>query len=202
MAQVWCIGNVWVNVRATDQGSHSHKWRYDPQAAEIVTGGASWSSPDREIDGIDGPRAPTYASMSSATGWVLQEADVNGSDSIAHLVNGVVRIKYRDPRVSPGGTANNVTKRLTAGLLGWQAEGTQVWYRNISIKLYPKDPLFTPTYAEFHARNTIRPLAPRKMLILKDGVLGVRGPGEFEGRVFNLSGRRLPSLPATSPTSP
>jgi hypothetical protein len=194
MAQLWCIGSVWVNVRATDQGSHSQKWRYDPQAAEIVTGGKSWASADREVDGIDGPRAPAYAAMSQATGWALQEAEVRGSDSIAHFVNGVVRIKYRDPRVSPGGTATNVTKRLSSGLVALQSEGTAVWYREVKIRLLPGDPLYTATYAEFDARNTIRPPAPRKVLVVKDGILGLRGPDGDQ--VFGISGRRLPGLRA------
>lgn len=198
MGQLWCIGNVWVNVRATDQGSHSHKWRYDPTKNEIVTGGRTWASEDREVDGIDGPRAPSYASMSAETGWVLQEADVYGSDSIAHYVNGVVRIKYRDPRVSPGGTPNNVTKRLTSGLLAWQSEGTSVWYRNLAIKLYPGDPLYTPTYAEFNRRNTIRPKAG-KTLIFKDGALVFQAAGSGESRPLNALGRALaPDRPALS----
>lgn len=161
MGQLWPIGDVWVTLHAkTIDG----RVTYDPSAPEITYGGKDWGS--RVIAGKDGWARPEYTPLASATGWVTQEADVHGGDSISHLVDGIVRIKYRQPVVSPGGRSDNVKKTLTAGLLGWQSEGTEVWYRNIEIKLYPEDPLFKTTYLRGNARHGAR--TPR-----------VSGSGEF-----------------------
>lgn len=189
MGQLWPIGDIWVTINAK---SKDGRITYDPTAPEITYGGKDWSS--RVIAGKDGWPKPDYAVMSALTGWATQEAEVHGSDSIAHYVNDTLRIKYRQPRVSSGGTSNNVTKYLKSGLIAWQSEGTNVWYREIKIKLLPGDPLYTPTYAGFHARNTIRRPIARKALILKDGVLGIREAGLENGRVFDIGGRVVPRL--------
>lgn len=189
MGQLWPIGDIWVTITAKTKDG---RITYDPSAPEITYGGKDWSS--RVVAGKDGWAKPDYAVMSSRTGWVTQEAEVHGSDSLAHYVNDTLRIKYKQPRVSSGGTADNVTKYLKSGLIGWQAEGTPVWYREIRIKLLPGDPLYTPTYAGFNARNTIRQPIARKALILKDGVLGIREEGSVNGRIFDIGGRILPGL--------
>lgn len=192
MGQLWPIGDVWVTIRARNIGG---RLTYDPAATrDTVYGAKDWNS--RVITGKDGWAKPAYATMAAGTGWATQEARVYGNDSLIHIVNDTVRIKYREPRVSSGGTPNNVTKRLSSGLLGWQAEGTNVWYRNIEIRLLPGDPLYTPVYAEFNARNTIRKPVERKVLILEDGVLGLRSASgtAADGRMVDLRGRALPAL--------
>jgi hypothetical protein len=190
MGQLWPIGDLWVTIRARVKDG---RMTYDPAAPEITYGGKDWGS--RVVAGKDGWARPTYAVMAEPTGWVTQEAEVRGNDSISHFVNDTLRIRYREPRVSSGGTPDIVTKRLSAGLLAWQSEGRAVWYREIQIRLLPGDPLYTPVYAAFDARNTIRPKAARARLILEDGVLGVHGiggPGSNADRSFDLGGRTLP----------
>lgn len=142
MGQLWAIGDVWVNVRAR---TVSGRMQYDSTQPEVVHGGKDWNSNSRVTVGVNGWAQPTFASVQQG-GWVTQEAHVYGSDSIIHLVNGVPRIKYRLPRVSPGGTPDNVTKMLNRGLIAWQSEGTAVWYRNIEIQLMPEDSLYAELY--------------------------------------------------------
>lgn len=190
MGQLWPIGDVWVTIKAKEKDG---RMTYDPTAPEIVYGGKDWGS--RVVAGKDGWARPAYNVMSAATGWATQEAEVRGNEILSHYVNDTLRIQYKEPRVSAGGTANNVTKRLSSGLIAWQSEGRAVWYREISIRLLPGDPLYTPVYAAFDARNTIRPKAARPVLILKDGVLGVRGQGADAGKVFDLAGRGLALSP-------
>lgn len=69
-------------------------------------------------------------------------------------------------------------------MLGWQSEGTEVWYRNIEIKLYPEDPLFRTTSLRGNARNGIRAPHPEP-----EGFLTRRGiPVLAAGRVRGGSG--------------
>jgi hypothetical protein len=188
MGQLWPIGDVWVTLRAS-KGTNS-PWRYDPGGKDTVYGGKDWGS--RVIEGKDGWGKPSYSALSKATGWVTQEVDVHGSDSIAHIVADTVRIKYRNPRVSHGGTPNNVSKKLASGLLGWQSEGTEVWYRNIEIKLYPEDPLYKSLYATTAARDyRILPRTRAKpSLRFEQGALqvleGDKGIRTVSGRAFPL----------------
>lgn len=172
MGQLWPIGDLWVTIRARVKDG---RMTYDPAAPEITYGGKDWGS--RVVAGKDGWAKPAYDVMSSQTGWVTQEAEVRGNDSVLHFVNDTLRIKYREPRVSSGGTADNVSKRLSAGLIAWQSEGRAVWYREMEIKLLPGDPLYTPVYAAFDARNTIAPRLRRARLVFEDGVLGIRSGG-------------------------
>jgi hypothetical protein len=181
MGEVWPIGDVWLTIRAKSVGG---KMTYVPGAPEVTYGGANWSS--RVVAGVDGWGKPDYTVLAKSNGWVKQDVEAYGSDSVIDYVQDTVRIKYRDPRVSSGGTANNVTKRLSAGLIGWQSEGTLTWYRNIKIRLLPGDPLYTPTYAAWNSERTIRPKLTRKVLIINDGTLGFR---KTDGNFFDASGR-------------
>lgn len=195
MGQLWPIGDVWVTIRARVV---NNRLTYDPAAPrDTVYGARNWDS--RVIAGRDGWARPDFGALAARTGWVTQEAEVHGNDSIMHIVNDTVRIKYREPRVSSGGTPNNVTKRLSAGLIGWQAEGTAVWYRDIKIRLLPGDPLYTPTYAEFRERNTPRPMPARRILLLEDGALGFRAAGPGIAPLFDAAGRRRPGMPGNKP---
>jgi|GEM_PF-1700705 len=187
MGQLWAIGDVWVDVRAR---TVSGRRQYDSTQPEIVHGGLNWNSESRVTVGVNGWALPTFASVQEG-GWVTMEAHVYGSDSIIHLVNGVPRIKYRNPRVSAGGTANNVSKYLTRGLLAWQSEGTQVWYRNIEIKLLPGDSLYTPTSLAGSAARSLRKdvAAPRLNLdAASPSVLVPAGAGA--SKKFDMRGRQ------------
>jgi len=187
MGQLWPIGDVWVTIRAhVVNGTMT----YVPSDTEITYGGANWNS--RVVAGKDGWANPSYAVLAARTGWVTQEADVHGSDSVADIVQDTVRIKYRQPRVSSGGTPNNVTKLLSSGLIAWQSEGRAVWYRNIEIMLYPQDPLYTPLYVEFNRRNTITPRSENKILMARNGLLIFRESGMTES-LFDLRGHKTVS---------
>ncbi|MEO6095536.1 MAG: DUF1080 domain-containing protein [Fibrobacteria bacterium] len=133
MGQVWCIGNVWVKVHATSNGTP----QYNPTSPEITYGAKNDNS--RQILGIKKP------SMKVGE-WVLMEAEVHGADSLEHLVRGETIIKYSNPHVAPPTNPDQVEKVLKSGLIAWQSEGVPVRYRNIMIKLFPEDPLYKSLY--------------------------------------------------------
>lgn len=134
MGQIWCISNVWVKVRATT-GSGAPE--YNATAQPIIYGAKDDGS--RQILGTRKPALKVGE-------WVMVEAEVHGSDSLEHLVRGETMIKYSDPHVAPPDNPNKVEKVIASGLLAWQSEGVPVMYRNIEIKLFPKDPLYKSLY--------------------------------------------------------
>jgi hypothetical protein len=184
LGQIWCISNVWVSVHAkTGSGSP----RYDP-TAPLITYGAK-SDNNRQIMGI---KEPSMA----VNEWVLVEAEVHGSDSLAHIVRGETMIKYSNPHVAPPNNPDQVEKTLKSGLIAWQSEGTAVRYRNLSIKLFKEDPLYASLYGSTGiADYRILPKAAGKpALRMEAGVLSVlRG-----SRSLTLTGRALPSANAES----
>lgn len=190
MGQLWAIGDVWVTVRAR---SVSGRMQYDSTQPEIVHGGKDWNSNSRVTVGVNGWAQPTFASQQQ-DGWVTQEAHVYGSDSIIHLVNGVPRIKYRNPRVSPGGTPDNVTKMLARGLIAWQSEGTQVWYRNLEIQLLPDDPLYSTLYPSSisgNAEKAARTTAPRMRLGPGASPAAVAPGASGQPKLYDMRGRNI-----------
>jgi hypothetical protein len=177
LGQIWCISNVWVSVHAkTGSGAP----RYDP-SAPLITYGAK-SDNNRQIMGI---KEPTMA----VNEWVLVEAEVHGSDSLAHIVRGETMIKYSNPHVAPPNNPDQVEKTLKSGLIAWQSEGTAVRYRNLSIKLFKEDPLYASLYTTGIADYRILPKAAGKpALKMEAGVLSVlRGK-----QSLTLTGRALP----------
>lgn len=184
MGQLWAIGDVWVSVRAR---TVSGRQQYDTTQPEIDHGGKNWDSPSRVAVGIDGWALPTFASQQQG-GWVTQEAHVYGSDSVIHLVNGVPRIKYRNLRVSPGGTPNNVIKMLSKGLVAWQSEGTAVWYRNLEIQPLPGDSLYTVSIA---ARAPKAGSAPAASRLILNGASAPRLEVPGASGLYDLKGRNL-----------
>jgi hypothetical protein len=179
MGQVWCISSVWVSVHAkTGNGSP----RYDPSAPLITYGAKNDNS--RQIMGV---KEPTL----TVGEWVLIEAEVHGSDSLAHFVRGETMIKYSNPHVAPANNPDQVEKVLKSGLLAWQSEGVPVRYRNIQIKLFKEDPLYASLYGTTGlADYRILPKASaRPALRMEDGVLRIlRGD-----RSLSVTGRSLPS---------
>lgn len=140
IGQLWCISNVWVDVKAKMDGN---KPRYDSTAAVMTWGAANGG--DRVITGKDGWGGPKLTNELNQA-WTTVEAEVNGSDSIKHFVNGIKVIRYDNIRVGPANDSKKVEKLLKDGLIAWQSEGVPVWYRNIKIKLLPKDPLYAKLY--------------------------------------------------------
>lgn len=181
MGQIWCISNVWVTVHATSNGTP----RYNPTAPLITYGAKNDGS--RQILGIKEPTLKVGE-------WVMIEAEVHGSDSLAHIVRGETMIKYSNPRVAPADKPDQVEKTLKSGLLAWQSEGVPVRYRNIQIKLFKEDPLYASLYPTTAAADhRIMPKAGTKpSLRVGQGAIRVlRGDGSEAG----LSGRALRILP-------
>lgn len=200
MGEIWPIGDVWVTVRAAKKTGDTHM-RYYPDASEIVYGGANWSS--RVVAGKDGWGNPSYTTLAAKTGWVKQDVEAHGSDSVLDFVQDTLRIKYRLPHVShPDSKGNHTTieKYLKDGFIGWQSEGTQVWYRNIKIKLLPGDPLYTPTYTAWNLERTIRPKNQTRVLILDEGTMGFLSNDSRYSHIYSPAGRVLPNLRISVPS--
>ncbi len=178
IGQIWCISNVWVTVHATSSGTP----RYNPTAPLITYGAKDDGS--RQILGIKEPEQKLNE-------WVLVEAEVHGSDSLAHFVRGETMIKYSNPHVAPPTNPNQVEKVLKSGQIAWQSEGVPVRYRNIQIKLFKEDPLYASLYGTVGTTDyRILPKAAAKPnLRFQQGALRVmRG----EGRIFTAAGRAFP----------
>jgi hypothetical protein len=131
---------VWVTVRVVSSSDIT----YDPAGEEIDYG--AQSDGQRLVRGIYGGGQPRPPQLDNG-GWITLEADVYGSDSIIHYVEGDVIIKYRNPRVAPRDDPNNVEKYLSQGLIAWQSEGTEVQYRDLKIKLMEEDSLYLELYS-------------------------------------------------------
>jgi len=178
IGQVWCISSVWVSVHAkTGSGAP----RYDSTAPLITYGAKDDNS--RQILGVKEPAM-------ALNEWVLVEAEVHGSDSLAHFVRGQTMIKYSNPHVGPANNPNQVDKVLKSGLIAWQSEGVPVRYRNIQIKLFKEDPLYASLYGTTALTDyRILPKAAAKpVLQMESGVVSVlRG-----SRSLILTGRALP----------
>jgi hypothetical protein len=191
MGQLWPIGDVWVTVKAK---TVSGRMQYDTASPEVDYGGANWNS--RVVVGINGWGFPTFASQQQ-DGWVNMEAHVYGSDSIIHLVNGVERIRYRNPRVSSGGTVNNVSKMLAKGLIAWQSEGTAVWYRNLEVKPLPGDSMYTVSIAGKNPKAGPSPAAAPRLLL--NGSASPRFDVPGASGLYDLKGRNLGPRDARGP---
>jgi hypothetical protein len=82
--------------------------------------------------------APTFP----ANEWVKIEVEVHGHDEIIHRVNGKEVLRYRKPRLDPActiATAEPLVKAgasltLSSGHIALQAEGQDIWFRNIELK--------------------------------------------------------------------
>lgn len=100
-----------------------------------------------EIDGklvtqhIVNSTSPTFAPET----WVKIEVEVRGHDEIIHRVNGKEVLRYQHPvldpncRISPAKAiiAAGADPKLGSGYIALQAEGHNVWFRNIEIKTLP-----------------------------------------------------------------
>ena len=192
MGQIWAISRVWVTVHA----KASSPPQYDPASPEIDYGAENDGK--RLITGIEGYGQPQPAEL-KLHDWISFEADVHGSDSIAHIVMNKVMIKYRNPRVAPRNNPNQVEKFLKEGLLGWQSEGVPVQYRNIEIKLYPEDPLYATLYPTGLKSATIQEKRRESpVLDFRDGILRVR-PTDLDCGLMNLQGQALQLSPGSDP---
>jgi hypothetical protein len=187
MGQIWCISNVWVTVHATSNGTP----RYNPTAPLLTYGAKDDNS--RQILGIK--ESPLKVGQ-----WIMIEAEVHGSDSLAQFVGGETMIKYSNPRVAPPDHPDQVEKTLKSGLIAWQSEGVPVKYRNIQIKLFKDDPLYAGLYGTTAAKDyRILPKAGAKAgLSLENGAVQVLQRG---GKTSSITGRTLVPSAALIPST-
>lgn len=159
MGELWTISDVWATVKVK---SKDGPCRYDPLGTELAQTGRL----------CHGASIPAYPLMK----WDTLEALVHGADSITHRVNGKTIIKYTKVRIATSST--DLSRPLGSGRIGWQGEGAKVWYRNLEIKLLPKDSLYRTLYPT--------------------GIRQARRPGASgEGRPHRADGRMLPSYGTT-----
>jgi hypothetical protein len=125
--------------------------RYDSTAPEIHYGGGG-DPCNNLIVGGPGWQQPRPAAIHTGTAWrtntdwVTVEVDTRGHDTTIHYVEGQMVMKYHSPRIAPRADQAAVIKYLTSGLMAWQSEGSNVYFRNLEIKLYPEDPLYPTLY--------------------------------------------------------
>ena len=82
----------------------------------------------------------------SNTGWVTVEVETHGHDTTRHFVDGQLVMKNHSPRIGPRNNPDSVIKYLTSGQMAWQSEGSNVYYHDIKVKLFPQDPLYAALY--------------------------------------------------------
>jgi hypothetical protein len=167
IGQIWALGSIregtamqnggtWVTFRGR---SITHPFggtarQFDTASPEIHYGGGGDPS-NNLIVGLQGWRQPRPAALNCGTGstcqgnntgWVTVEADVHGHDTTKHFVEGELVMQYHSPRIAPRNDQAAVMKYLTSGQIAWQSEGSNVYFRNLKIKLYPEDPLYATLY--------------------------------------------------------
>jgi hypothetical protein len=179
MGELWTISDVYCNVKVKAANNKV----YDPAGVEVVHGSGErvvHQSPSVQFKGF--------------RQWNTMEVIVRGSDSVTHIVNGVVAVHYTKPRI-----ANDMARLLNNGRIAVQSEGDSAFYRNLQIKLLPGDPLYTPpTRAGYTGAYAIRPPAARKLL-LEDGALGLRKAAGTR-LIFDAGGRTLTARETAAPT--
>jgi hypothetical protein len=98
------------------------------------------------------------------------EVETHGKDTTTHFVEGQVVMKYHSPRIAPRAKQDSVIKYLTSGLMAWQSEASNVYYRNLKIKLFPEDPLYSTLYpTALRAERPVRRTAARPRLVFERG---------------------------------
>lgn len=129
--ELWTIGDVWVDVPVVNPSARPPVYK---EGGTIMQHG---NSDDRQCRGSSNP-------MKAIGEWDVLEAFVYGADSMRHVVNGVTVIAYKKVRVSP--SPDDYTKPLNSGVIGFQSEGAEVWYKDIEVKLMPQDPIYAEVY--------------------------------------------------------
>lgn len=181
MGELWVISSVNVDVRIkAGLGNHT----FDPAGAQV-------SHPSGSSGRVCHQSENKFKGYGQ---WNQLEAVVRGSDSVSHIVNGTRVMHYTNLRIQ-----NDPKKPLNSGRIAVQSEGKPAWYRNLAIRLLPGDPLYQTTYAEFNARNAIRPPLPRLVLLGKDGVLRFRASAAPGGIIDAMGRAALPGITQEKP---
>jgi hypothetical protein len=215
VGQIWALGSIrqggsmvnggtWVTLRASTF-NHPAGWctgselagRYDSTQPFINWGGEG-DPCGNLIVGSPGWQYPRPAALHtgsawrSNTDWVTVEVETHGKDTTIHYVEGQIVMKYHSPRIAPRAKPDSVIKYLTSGLMAWQSEGSNVYYRNLKVKLFPEDPLYATLYptAVRAERTAGVGEAARPRLVFDRGFPVML---DENGRRRTLAGRRLPS---------
>jgi hypothetical protein len=133
-------GDLWLNGATSITATISNP--SDPPPAQFtLTGGSphtlmgSVPPGTNRPGGVQAQRVLKYADWEDADGWNTLEAVLDGQDVHyyvnGHLVNEARDAKRRDPQDPEKWIP------LTSGKFCLQAEGAEVWYRNIQIKPIP-----------------------------------------------------------------
>lgn len=150
---------------------------FDSTQPEIHWGGGG--DPCRNLIvgayGFQQPRPPQLRNQAgtgwgSNTGWVTVEVETHGHDTTKHYVDGQLVMVYHSPRIAPRTKQDSVIKYLTSGQMAWQSEGSNVYYHDIKVKLFPADPLYATLYpTALKAQPTTRATAPRVRVVFERG---------------------------------
>jgi hypothetical protein len=169
--------------------------RYDSTQPEIDFGGGG-DPCNNLIVGAAGWQQPRPATLHNGsnwrtnTDWVTVEVDTRGHDTTMHFVDGELVMKYHSPRIAPRAKPDSVIKYLTSGQMAWQSEGSNVYYRNLKVKLYPEDPLYATLYpTSLRPRVAAKRAAPEVRLVWEGGYPVMI---DRAGRARSLEGRVLP----------
>ena len=165
--ELWTISAVFVNVKiASLTGARI----YSPTGTEVTHG-----DPDgRRCQGSSKP-------FHGLNAWDTIEAIVYGADSIRQIVDGVTTIFYTKARISDAENPSDFTRPLDRGRIVWQSEGSQVWYHNMEIKLFPGDSLYSSVYLDYQKRYGMRERSKSDQLLLaKDGSLRFQGLSDVD----------------------
>jgi hypothetical protein len=109
MGEAWTIGNVFVNT-SVDPAQSRH--RYLAGGKPVVHGG---EDPNRQCLGSSNPFMEGE--------WNTMEALVRGSDSVAHIVNGITVFRATKLRWSDSNDPDDFRQMLAEGSLALQVEG-------------------------------------------------------------------------------
>ncbi len=212
IGQIWALGSIrqgnsmvnggtWVTLRASKMrhpagwcGASDSAARYDSTKPEISWGGGGDPCGNLLV-GAPGWQQPRPAALHTGsawrnnTDWVTVEVETHGKDTTIHYVEGQIVMKYHSPRIAPRAKPDSVIKYLESGLMGWQSEGSNIYYRDLRIQLFPEDPLYplfysTPVRGEASARRA----PPRAQVRFENGFpVAVTRAGE----VRTLHGRAV-----------
>ncbi|MEO7427074.1 MAG: DUF1080 domain-containing protein [Fibrobacteria bacterium] len=203
IGQIWALGSIrengnmvnggtWVTFHGKSiqhpQNASGTARQFDP-ASPVIDYGGGGDPTNNLIVGKPGWAKPKPEGLASQT-WVTVEVESHGKDTTRHFVNGELVMEYTNPRIAPRDNAGQVMKYLTEGRLGWQSEGSKVWFRNMKIMLFPEDPIFAalyPTTANRDFRILAKP-TDKPRFGLEGNVLSLL---TGEGRKLTITGRRF-----------
>lgn len=216
IGQIWALGSIrqgtsmvnggtWITLRGSTMphpasfcNSSNTAARFDSTQPEIHFGGGGDPCANL-IVGAPGWQYPRPASLHTGTAWrtntdwVTVEVETHGKDTTTHFVDGQVVMRYHSPRIAPRAKQDSVIKYLVSGQMGWQSEGSNVYYRNLKIKVFPQDSLYRTLYpTSLKGRADVKLQKPAVKLVWDRGYpLTIQA----DGSARTLQGRSAPRAP-------